>query len=181
LQKRACLIACALAFTQLGCNGRVLATKSTQLHLTSLHCPNNARMPRNYTCRGENISPVLAWGAPPAATRSFVLTFDSSHLWMGSFSHWTVYNLPSDLRELRERMPHRALLANGARQARNDLGHIGYFGPCPDLWATRRYVFTLYALDTQLDIPIGADHKQVEAAIQGHVLAKDSLSVQYGR
>ena len=78
-------------------------------------------------------------------------------------------------------MPHRALLADGVRQARNDLGHVGYFGPCPDLWATRRYVFTLYALDTQLDIPIDADEKQVEAAIQGHVLAKGSLSVHAGQ
>jgi phosphatidylethanolamine-binding protein (PEBP) family uncharacterized protein len=37
----------------------------------------------------------------------------------------------------------------------------------------------LYALDTMLDLPPGATHKEVTAAIKGHVLAQSELMGTY--
>jgi phosphatidylethanolamine-binding protein (PEBP) family uncharacterized protein len=37
------------------------------------------------------------------------------------------------------------------------------------------YVFTLYALNAKLNLPAGATRAQVEAALQGHTLARSEL------
>lgn len=37
---------------------------------------HNEMMPALYTCEGENISPPLAWTAPPEGTKSLVLIAD---------------------------------------------------------------------------------------------------------
>jgi len=44
-----------------------------------------------------------------------------------------------------------------------------------------RYFFKLYALDTVLSLGSGATNAQVEAAMQGHILAKAQLMGTYKR
>jgi len=63
-------------------------------------------------------------------------------------------------------------------QGKNDGKKIGYIGPAPPS-GTHRYFFRLFALDKLLDIPPGADHKQLNAAIAGHILAQYELMGSY--
>jgi len=42
-------------------------------------------------------------------------------------------------------------------------------------------VFTLYALDAEVDVPAGAPRSHLEPAMQGHVVAKGELVARYGR
>jgi phosphatidylethanolamine-binding protein (PEBP) family uncharacterized protein len=44
-----------------------------------------------------------------------------------------------------------------------------------------RYQFTLYALDTTLNLPAGASKQQVLDAMQGHILASVTLTGLYQR
>ena len=53
-------------------------------------------------------------------------------------------------------------------------------GPSPPS-GTHRYYFKLYALDTILDLGPGATKKQVEAAMQEHILAQAQLMGRYAR
>ena len=53
--------------------------------------------------------------------------------------------------------------------------------PAPALGLGHRYVFQLYALDTQLNLPAIATQRQVESAMRGHILAKGSLIAPYRR
>ena len=62
----------------------------------------------------------------------------------------------------------------------NDFRRLGYGGPCPSGGA-HRYFFKLYALDTNLDLESGATKAQVEAAMQGHILAEGQLMGKYKR
>ena len=99
----------------------------------------------------------------------------------GTFTHWVLYNIPAGARSLAAGLPRLAQLADGPRQGRNDFGKPGYGGPCPPRGTEHRYIFTLYALGTSVDLPLGATREQVERAIKGHVLAQGELTARYGR
>jgi Raf kinase inhibitor-like YbhB/YbcL family protein len=98
-----------------------------------------------------------------------------------TFVHWVLYGLPAETRALPEALPGIGQLADGGRQGRNDFGDLGYGGPCPPPGSPHHYVFTLYALDAKLNLPVGATRAQVEAAMQGHILASGELIGVYRR
>jgi Raf kinase inhibitor-like YbhB/YbcL family protein len=57
----------------------------------------------------------------------------------------------------------------------------GYGGPCPPPGKPHRYFFKLYALDKMLDLKEGAKKKDVEKAMEGHILAQGQLMGTYKR
>jgi Raf kinase inhibitor-like YbhB/YbcL family protein len=139
-------------------------------------------IPSKYTCEGQDISPPLAWGEPPEGTQSFALIVDDPDAPGGMFTHWVIFNVPSDYRELPEAVPTQDRLSSGALQGKNDFGRIGYGGPCPPPGHPHRYRFTLYALDQSLDLKAGISKKrQVLNAMQGRILAQGQLTGIYER
>ena len=140
--------------------------------LTSSAFENNGAIPAKYTCDGANISPALTWNEPPAGTVSFALIVDdpdavsvAGHVW----DHWVLFNLPAEIRSLDAgtRAP------EGSLQGISSGGRISYEGPCPP--SQHRYNFTLYALNTKLELKAGATKKTLLAAIDGHILAQSEL------
>ncbi|MGA7858031.1 MAG: YbhB/YbcL family Raf kinase inhibitor-like protein [Terracidiphilus sp.] len=158
----------------------VAAGGQTRLQLTSTSF-REGRIPRVYTCDGNDTSPELAWSAPPAATKSFALIAIDPDAPMGTFVHWVLYNLPPSARELPEGMPKQGQFADGTKQGQNDFPRTGYGGPCPPRSSTHRYIFVLYALDTMLDLPAGATRAQIEESIKGHIVAHGELAARYSR
>jgi Raf kinase inhibitor-like YbhB/YbcL family protein len=138
-------------------------------------------IPITYTCDGQDISPPLTWGEPPSETQSFALIMDDPDAPGGVFTHWLLFNLPADSRELPEAVPPHNELENGALQGKNGFNEIGYGGPCPPPGSTHHYRFTIYALDQALDLMAGAPRKQVIDAITGHILAWGQLTGIYQR
>ena len=139
------------------------------------------KIPAKYTCEGQDVSPAITWGEPPAETQSFALIMDDPDAPGGVFTHWVLFNLPADSRELPEAMPTQAQLPDGSLQGKNDFGKTGYGGPCPPSGRPHRYQFTLYALDQPLDLKAGASKKSVIDAMQGHILAQGRLTGTYQR
>lgn len=137
-------------------------------------------IPFDYTCDGANISPPLHWEDAPQDTGSFALIVDDSDAPNPNFTHWVLYNLPPDCRELPEGVDIENRLPQGSAEGRNDFGHIGFGGPCPPQ-GTHRYFFKIYALDQILDIAPGASKSEVLQAMEGHVLAKAELMAKYTR
>ena len=78
-------------------------------------------------------------------------------------------------------MPLKPELPSGARQGLNDFGEVGYGGPCPPPGKPHRYFFRLHALDAALNVPPAAKRAELEAAMQGHVLATGTLMGTYER
>jgi hypothetical protein len=99
----------------------------------------------------------------------------------GVFTHWILFNIPIDSRELPEAMPTQAQLPSGALQGKNDFGILGYSGPCPPPGPSHHYRFTVYALDQPLDLKAAASRKQVLDAMKGHILAQGQLTGTYQR
>ncbi|MDH7485501.1 MAG: YbhB/YbcL family Raf kinase inhibitor-like protein [Anaerolineae bacterium] len=148
--------------------------------LTSTAFVQGKPIPRKYTCDGQDISPPLSWGDPPAGTRSLALIADDPDAPAGTWVHWVLYNLPATSRGLPEAVSSDAELADGSRHGRNSWRRLGYGGPCPPR-GTHRYFFKLYALDTVLDLKAGADKGQLLKAMEGHILAQAELMGTYSR
>lgn len=152
--------------------------------MLSLRSPifqDGQKIPVKYTCDGQDISPPLAWSEPPTGVQTFALIMDDPDAPGRVFTHWVLFNLPADTRELPEALPTTSQLPSGALQGKNDFGKIGYGGPCPPSGPAHRYRFTLYALDQALDLPVSVSKGQVLKAMEGHILAQGLLTGVYQR
>ena len=54
-----------------------------------------------------------------------------------------------------------------------DFGEVGYGGPAPPD-KRHTYVFKLYALDTELDLPDKSTKADVEKAMEGHIIEQQT-------
>lgn len=142
---------------------------------------NGGKIPARHTCDGENISPELSWGQPPVGTVSMALILDDPDAPAGTFVHWTIFNIPPGKTGFAEGVPKSGVLGDGSIQGVTSYGKSGYSGPCPPPGRPHRYYFKIYALDTTLGLTVSATKADIEAAIQGHILAKGELMGLYGR
>lgn len=137
-------------------------------------------IPAKYTADGADTSPPLYLCDVPSAARTLALVCDDPDAPGGTWIHWVLFNIPPNTREIRERIPTDARLADGSRQGVNDFGSLGYGGPAPPS-GTHRYVFSLYALDCVLDLQPGCRKRDLVTALQGHILAEAQCVGQYRR
>jgi Raf kinase inhibitor-like YbhB/YbcL family protein len=161
------------------------ASGEDDMRLSSSAFRAGSAIPARHTCDGEDASPPLAWSDPPAGTKSFALVVDDPDapdpkaprtVWV----HWVVYDLPADARGLREGVRGAEDLPRGARVGKNDWGKAAWGGPCPPV-GRHRYFFELYALDVALGDRGAPGKRELEAAMQGHVLARAELVGTYER
>jgi Raf kinase inhibitor-like YbhB/YbcL family protein len=143
-----------------------------ELKISSPAFQHNGLIPSKYTCDGENINPTLNIEDIPQGTQSLALVVDDPDAPMGTWDHWTVWNIPlSD--QIKENSVPGTEGMNSARR-RN------YGGPCPP-FGTHRYFFKVYALDTKLTLNPNSNKKDLEKAMQGHTLAKGEIIGKYAR
>jgi Raf kinase inhibitor-like YbhB/YbcL family protein len=147
------------------------------LTVTSTSFVNEDVIPAKFTCVCGDTSPQLSFSAPPAGTKSLALIVDDPDASLGSFTHWVVFNLPSDTRSL----PEGASAHGDLLQGSNGFGKVGYGGPCPPAGSAHHYSFRVYALDTTLGLSSGATKKDVTRAARGHVLAEGKLTGLFQR
>jgi hypothetical protein len=155
------------------------ASSSIELKTTSF--TPGGFIPKRYTCEAADVSPALAWTDPPPGTQSFALIEDDPDAPSGTFVHWLVYDLPVGYRRLPEALSGNTQMPDGMRQGINDFSRTGYSGPCPPPGKPHRYFIRLYALDTILNLRPGARRKELDAAMQGHILAQAELMGRFQR
>lgn len=149
------------------------------MQLTSIAFQQGGEIPSHYTSDGDNVSPELSWKDAPSATKSFALVMhDPDAPRPGGFTHWVVYDIPAQTGHIEENVPKKERVTGLGVQGKNDAGKLGYVGPAPPS-GTHRYFFRLFALDKILDLATGATHKQLSAAIKGHILAQAELMGTY--
>jgi len=149
--------------------------------LTSSAFTEGAPIPAKHTCDGADVSPPLAWSGAPSGAAAFALIMDDPDAPAGTWVHWVLYDLPARSSALAENVAKTEALKDGAVQGRNDFPRTGYGGPCPPPGKAHRYFFKLYALDAPLGLKPGATKRDVERAMQGHVLATAQLMGTYAR
>lgn len=133
----------------------------------------NGSIPPKYSKKGGNCSPEIAFRDVPPNAKSLVLILDDPDAPRGLFTHWVVYNIDPRVGGF-----HENLLPEGVTQGQNSWGEARYGGPQPPD-REHRYFFHLYALDTQLPLQPGAARKDVEQAMDGHVIAESEYMGRY--
>jgi Raf kinase inhibitor-like YbhB/YbcL family protein len=139
------------------------------MQITSPAFQNNEPIPDRYSRDEDDINPPLDIAGVPANTITLALLLDDPDAPGGTFVHWLVYNIPPDTLEITE-----GTLPIGAVEAENDYGQKGYGGPQPPS-GTHRYVFKLFALDTDLHLESDAICEDFYDAIEGHILETAEL------
>jgi Raf kinase inhibitor-like YbhB/YbcL family protein len=147
--------------------------------LTSPSFRHEAEIPSRHTCEGADTAPALAWSGVPPQAKSLVLIVDDPDApdpkapkttWV----HWVVFDLPPTENGL----PEGGALPPGAKEGVNDWQRTGWCGPCPPI-GRHRYFFKLYALDTTLPSLARPTKRDVEQAMDGHVLGRTELLGTY--
>lgn len=130
------------------------------------------KIPAIHTCDGDDTSPSLWWEGEPKDTVTYALIMEDPDAPGGTFTHWMVYNLPADCHELEKITPIQKNLDNGAIQAKNDFGKIGYRGPCPPKGEEHRYFFRIFALKKKLPPESIHSGEDFHEALKGLILEK---------
>ena len=132
-----------------------------------------------HTCDGENVAPAISWGAVPDGTVEVAIAmFDDSAVSNGQpFVHWVIGGLdPGEIALAEGDVP------DGAVQALNFFGDVGYGGPCPPPGAAPHvYRLTAYALNTRLERADGTLATEFLDAIATATLRSADLSGTYQR
>ena len=196
-------------FALVGCGGagggpvddiKLLPAPKT-MQLTSASFLDGEIIPREYSCDAQSeeygvktgtdaeggigfsidVTPQLAWNGVPPEAKSVALIFNDPATPAGNWVHWTLYGIPPNITELEAgTLPDNTDPAPaGARHGKNSFDLIGYDGPCPYDLLPHDYFFTVYALDTEIDLDEGASLSQLTSAMSGHILAEGHLMGVY--
>ena len=165
-----------------GQGARAGGPASPPMVLSTTAFPDGGVIPNRFTQVQQaerGVSPVLNWANAPAATQSFVVHMHDPEVARNRTTddqvHWLVWGIPGTEKGLPEGMPEGAQLPNGIRQI-SASGAV-YRGPgAPANGPMHHYTFEVYALDTTLDVPPGADawetRRTLFKAMDGHVIGK---------
>lgn len=155
------------------------------LTLTSRDFTDGAPMPARQAAKntgGENISPHLAWTAPPTGTVGLLLVMEDLDIPLTRpITHCAALLDPS-CTELEPGALDAGQPGTGVRLLRASIGR-GYHGPGPIKGhGPHRYVFMLYALSAPpADAALGARPRALLSSITAPLLGRGRLTGTYER
>jgi Raf kinase inhibitor-like YbhB/YbcL family protein len=150
------------------------AVYAADFNISSAGFSDNTTIPPIYSCDGNDISPPLSWSNAPEGTKSFALILKSPDWSAGLVYLWIVYNIPNTMTSLTEGANRN--LPDGISVGTNYYNETTYRGPCPPDSLSHHYVFTLYALDTLLDLPTSIEGDDFLLKINSHIIQQTSLT-----
>jgi Raf kinase inhibitor-like YbhB/YbcL family protein len=142
------------------------------MKLTSAAFKDGTNIPTQYTCKGDNVSPPLNIVDVPKNTQSLALIMHDPDAPAGDFLHWMMWDIPPGTQTIGANS-----VPVGAVQGSTGFGENHYGGPCPPSGSgTHRYIFELYALNSQLNLNSDTPREKLEEAMKNHILEKTTLT-----
>ncbi len=126
-------------------------SKEVVFNLTSSDFTDGGVISQTFTCDKDGQSPPLHWENVPEHVKTYALTATDPDAPNGDFTHWIVYNMPDNTRDLAAGANTKPDLDIKAAQGVNGAGKTGWAPPCPPS-GEHHYVFRVYALDTDITL-----------------------------
>jgi Raf kinase inhibitor-like YbhB/YbcL family protein len=165
-------VCCAVPLTGCGVFGSNITITAPSVMTINSGVVERDMMPQRYTCADPGAAnPPLTWAGAPRGTKSIALVFDDADAPITPYVYWIVFNIGPATSALVE-----GQLPPGARQAHNSEGRVGYDAPCPGS-IIHGYRFTVYALNTVLNLPNGAPLEATWRAIAAATIGRGRLPV----
>lgn len=140
---------------------------------------DDGRFLREATGRGADLSPeILLAGMDERARSLAVVLEDITHPLFGTMTHWLIWNLDPAVRIPGEIPAGRRVGRTAARQGVG-YGVCRYRGPKPPRGRTHTYRFTVYVLDSVLNISSASRRRRFDKAVLGHVLQEAMVEAVY--
>lgn len=148
--------------------------------VTSPDLEEGLYLPIRCTAYGEDVSPELDIDRLPDGTKTLAVTMEEvREKKKKNYSHWVIWNLPAGNVIEGNIPPGIVNEKTGAVQGMAHGEHC-YKGPRHTLVpAERTYLFTVYALDTALDIYVDTMREDLLRWMNGHVLGRGTLSCTF--
>lgn len=116
-----------------------------------------AQIDAAHTCTGADVSPALRWSATPS--EAVELAIVATEAGTAPVIHWVVTGIDPIVNSLAEgRVP------DGTVESLNDLGTVGWSGPCPSRGFGGTLTIELLALRSMLDVTSDTPAAQVVAS-----------------
>lgn len=128
---------------------------------------------REYTGRGEDISPEFAINNLSTNAKTLLVTLEDMSHPIKRFTHWVIWNIPA-ASVIHKGIPHGKHVLDGAVQGIG-YGLHRYAGPKPPSGKSHKYRFTVYALDCSLNLSAVSFKKRVLKAAQGHIIQRGEI------
>ena len=146
------------------------------LKLTSSDFSDGGEIPRECGYKNGNKITPLTVSEISEGTKSLALIMDDpdameavGKIWV----HWVAWNIIPSHADMDD------IFSNNRRNfGMTDFGEVGYGGPAPPD-KRHTYVFKLYALDSELDLPDKSTKADVEKAMEGHIIEQTQLTGTY--
>jgi hypothetical protein len=128
-------------------------------------------VPQKYAGR-EGVQPGFMFSNAPEGTVSYAIIFHDLDVGLmngtNDVLHWIAWNIPAAAKGIPE-----GKLPEGSVTGKNIAGQNSYFGPgAPPGPRYHHYVFELYALNANVDLPNTAGRPELLKAMEGKVVAK---------
>jgi Raf kinase inhibitor-like YbhB/YbcL family protein len=151
-----------------------------QFIVTSKAFDEGSWIPVRYTARGENLSPEFELDHVDRNAKSIAITLDdASHPIFPNFNHWVIWNIPVQI-VIPEGIPHgKSVNCLGDAMQGIAYGRNKYKGPKPPMKSIHTYVFTIYILDTKVELTANSKKRDLLNKIEGHILQQASLSGKF--
>jgi Raf kinase inhibitor-like YbhB/YbcL family protein len=139
------------------------------------------RIERKYSEYYDGVAPRVFWATVKGAKSYALIMEDPDAKPIRPFVHWVAWNIPANYNHVPEGLQEQERVTDPLLlQGRTSRGSAGYFGPRPPVGdPPHHYHFQVFALDTKLDVPPGAERDDVLKAMSGHVLAAGEVVGTY--
>lgn len=129
---------------------------------------------REYTGRGEDISPEFAINDLSPNAKTLLVTLEDMSHPIKRFTHWVIWNIPA-ANVIPKGIPHGKHTSGNAVQG-IAYGLHRYAGPKPPHGKTHKYRFTVYVLDCSLSLNALSFKKRVLRTARKRIIQSGEVS-----
>jgi Raf kinase inhibitor-like YbhB/YbcL family protein len=149
-------------------------TKTASFALYSNSFKDGDKINDEYTPQGDDLNPELHWNSSdiPIATKSLALAVEDPDAPRGTWYHWLVINIPSNINNIPEN-------SVPGTEITNSWGIVEYKGPSPPKKQKHRYYYKLFALSVD-KINVN-DIKSFYTAVNKYKIGEGSIMGVYSK